>query len=970
MAELMSLEFLGTNPKMASSTVGQLPGKHNFLAGPVSNWRQALPGFRELRYRNIYPGINLIYHGAQGRPSVLEYDLQVMPGADVSTIRLRFGEESRINSDGELILAGKASSLLRWSRPVAYQVSERGRKIIPARYVLRRDKEIGFQLGAYDHTVPLVIDPALAYSQMLPTGLSQMRADPSGAVYLLLGSTLMKIQSDGTPGYTTTLPASMQQLFSLAVDAGGSVYLTGQTGGNLPTTSGALQTSYGGGAQDAFVAKLAPGGGSFQYVTYFGGPNGEGGTSIAVDSLGNAYLAGYAIGTGLPTTVGAFKTAPDNPPDTNLWTAKINASGSQLDYSTFVGDLGNVLVASIGVDPSSASAVLAGNTTVATFPATPGAYNDLGGVCCGAFVTKIKADGSGLTYSARILGAEISALAVDASGDAYVVGLGDPQTTPGAYQTVFPGAANSVAFVTKLDPSGATLLYSTFLDISQCFPHACVNSPGIVVDSTGSAYVGGSSRTPNAPVVNPVQAELGDSEGNGFVVILNPNGSDASFATYFGGGFLDIVIAIDLDSHGNIYLAGQTSGNSFPFTSGSQPGGANSFIARIAPSGGPVGVFVPPFNSSMSSYSASAMQFDSTLVGTSAASQTLVFGNYGGATLNISGVSVSGDFSQTNNCPNALQPGASCQLVVGFTPTATGTRSGSLVIRDDAGGGSQQSALAGTGIAPAVGLAPSSLSFASQTVGSSSAPQTITVTNLGTANLSISAIATQGDFSQTNTCGSALAPQTTCTIAVTFTPSASGLRTGTLTLTDNASDSPQSLPLAGNTSFSLATAAGSSASATISAGQTAHYTLSLIPSAGFAGTVMLTCAGAPAAATCSVPASVQVDSSAPATVNVSVSTTSHTAGALQHPGFGYLSWAWAVSMMGIALAPGRDRLRRSARRYLGLIVLALLVFVGGCGGGGSSHQSPNGTPAGSYTLMVTASSGSASQSISLALTVQ
>jgi drug/metabolite transporter (DMT)-like permease len=103
---------------------------------------------------------------------------------------------------------------------------------------------------------------------------------------------------------------------------------------------------------------------------------------------------------------------------------------------------------------------------------------------------------------------------------------------------------------------------------------------------------------------------------------------------------------------------------------------------------------------------------------------------------------------------------------------------------------------------------------------------------------------------------------------------------------------------------------------------------------------------------------------------VSVSTTSHTAGALQHPGFGYLSWAWAVSMMGIALAPGRDRLRRSARRYLGLIVLALLVFVGGCGGGGSSHQSPNGTPAGSYTLMVTASSGSASQSISLALTVQ
>jgi hypothetical protein len=983
--QTISVRLRGANPAAASTATELLPGKHNFLAGPKSAWRQDLPGYGRLRYKDVYPGIDLAYHAATSRPMILEYDFEIAPRADAAKIRLHFeGGGSRIGSSGDLTLETGNSDLLHWSAPVAYQVIGGEPKIIPARYVAYGNNEVGFRLGAYDHSRSVVIDPALAYSEMLAGDLFLMKPDPSGAVYVYglgVGGTLMKIQADGTLGYTTTLPASMQTLFAFTVDQNGAAYFTGQTGGGLPTTPGVLQPNYGGGATNAFIAKLAPSGASFDYVTYYGagpptGPLGNGGTSIAVDIAGNAYVAGYATGTGLPTTVGAYKTVPDNPPDANVWVAKISAAGSQLDYATFIGDLGALIFPEVSFDPSSGSAVVLASSSASSYPVTAGAYNFPGG---GTFVTKVKNDGTGLTYSAQFPGG--SDIAVDNIGAVYLTGLGGSQTptTPGAYETVYPAGFSSgatVAFVAKFDPTGSTLVYSTFLDISQCFPHQCVQAPNVVVDASGSAYIGGTSRTPGAAVVNPIQATLGDvglpTVGDAFVAVLNPSGSNLTFETYLGGASLDILQGIGIDSSLNIYVAGNTSGNSFPFTSGSATLGANnSFVAKITPTGGPVGVFVPPLNSfSTSGFAPGTLQFGTGVVGVGAAPQTIVFGNYGGAAFNISDIAVTGDFSQTNNCPTTLQPGANCQLVITFTPTAVGARSGSLTITDNAVGGSQQASFSGTGIAPAVTLAPTSLSFGSQAVGTSSAPQAITVTNSGSANLSITGIAVQGDFSQTNACGGAIVPLASCMIAVTFTPTASGPRTGSLSLTDNAPGSPQQVALAGNTDFAISAAPGSATSAAVAAGQTASYALSLTPSAGFSGTVALSCTGAPTGATCSIPASMQLNSPTPATVNVTVSTT-RTASLLRSSS-GPSPWLWVGASIGFA---GLLLVSKPPKRMLGaavsVLLAGMLLSISSCGGGSNPPgPNPNPTPTGTYTLTVTATVNATSHTILLTLMVQ
>jgi hypothetical protein len=275
----------------------------------------------------------------------------------------------------------------------------------------------------------------------------------------------------------------------------------------------------------------------------------------------------------------------------------------------------------------------------------------------------------------------------------------------------------------------------------------------------------------------------------------------------------------------------------------------------------------------------------------------------------------------------------------------------------------------------AASLAPTTIAFGTQTVGGTSSAQSVTLSNKGTSAITIKTITFSGpqsaDFHQTNNCGASLGAAATCSVSITFSPSAAGSRTASLQIVDDAFNTPQTAALSGTggaADFGLAVASGSSASATVKAGGTAAYTLA-IGGTGFGGTATLTCTGAPAHANCSVPATVTVGAVTASNFAVSVTTTAPGAATL-HPWRTLSPWLWAMVLFGIIL-PSKGLGRRSTSRRIRMMPVVLLLFLCSCGDGSSGSQpNSNGTPAGTYTINVKATSGSLSQSIPLTLIVQ
>ncbi len=383
-------------------------------------------------------------------------------------------------------------------------------------------------------------------------------------------------------------------------------------------------------------------------------------------------------------------------------------------------------------------------------------------------------------------------------------------------------------------------------------------------------------------------------------------------------------------------------------------------------------------------FSAPSLTFPAQLVGSTSVSQTITLTNGGTATLNIAGVVASGDFGQTNTCGASVAAGTNCGISVTFSPTATGIRKGSITVTDDAPGNPHSIPLSGTAIAPEVSMSPTNLTFPAQFVGTSGLPLNITLTNTGSAALTITNVQASSDFAATSGCTSNLAPGVNCSIGVFFDPSASGSRSGTLTITDNAPGSPHTLALTGTGQDFTVTAPTPAVS--ISAGETASYTLSLAPGGGLNQMATLTCTGAPALATCSVPSTVTLNGASPSTVTVTVSTTAST---IAPPGWrptrpswprgagGGLWWLMALLALGMGTLMQRAHVRGGRavpRSWLALGTVTLLVALWTACGGGSTNVVHNpGTPAGSYNLTVTATvtSGSSTlnHSASLGLTV-
>ncbi|HUE42276.1 MAG TPA: FG-GAP-like repeat-containing protein [Candidatus Sulfotelmatobacter sp.] len=395
--------------------------------------------------------------------------------------------------------------------------------------------------------------------------------------------------------------------------------------------------------------------------------------------------------------------------------------------------------------------------------------------------------------------------------------------------------------------------------------------------------------------------------------------------------------------------------------------------------------------------SSGAVGFAATAVGLQSQDQRISFENTGNTPLSVSSIAVtggdSGDFIVTGDPCTSVAAGAQCSRTMAFMPTAAGLRSASLVITDNAPGSPHIVKLLGTGLGSGVTLAPSSLTFASQSVGTTSAAQVVTLTNTSTLGVFITQIAASGDFKQTNNCGGALNAMATCQVSITFTPTAGGARTGTLTVAAGAgSPLTQTAVLTGTgADFSISGgSSGSGGSATVTAGATATYPISLVGGAGFSGTVALTCSGAPANSTCSIsPSSLAAAGVTPALATVSVTTTARSALFVPNrdqpenmPWRMFLVLATLLIAFLSASALAGTRSLGNRRLAFATSITALLLIVGatlnGCGGGSSNPSSPTtptgGTAAGSYTITVTATAGTGgnavSHTIKLALTVQ
>jgi hypothetical protein len=351
--------------------------------------------------------------------------------------------------------------------------------------------------------------------------------------------------------------------YGIAVDGSGYAYVTGATWStNYPVTPGAFQTKNGGGLGDVFVTKLNPMGTALVYSTYIGGSYWDEGYAIAVDGSGYAYVTGYTKSTDYDVTPGAFQTTKGGKQD--VFVTKLNAAGTALVYSTYIGGSGYEVGYGIAVD-GSGNAYVTGYTESTDYDVTPGAFQTTKEGYRDVFVTKLNETGTALVYSTYIGGSggdEGYGIAVDGSGNAYVTGYTwstDYDVTPGAFQTTNGGGRD--VFVTKLNATGTALVYSTYIGGSN-------NDEGyaIAVDGSGNAYVTGWTISTDYDVTPGAFQTTNGGGRDVFVTKLNATGTALVYSTYIGGSGEDRGYAIAVDGSGNAYVTGYTESRNYDVT--------------------------------------------------------------------------------------------------------------------------------------------------------------------------------------------------------------------------------------------------------------------------------------------------------------------------------------------------------------------------------------------------------------------
>jgi hypothetical protein len=607
--------------------VGNNPreGYYNYFIGnDQSKWTSYVPLYDNVELQGVYKNIDVKYYYDNG---ILRYDYKAKPGADISMIKFKFdGQDGlRINSNGEIVLNTSIGDITN-GKIFAYQMEGENQKEVECKFEQKEDGSIGLRAENYDATKELIIDP-LVYSTFIggsnQDGGSSIAVDAIGDAYITgwtfspnfpvtngaYQDTMYEIQDVFITKLNSTGSSLIYSTFiggrggnsgtSIEVDSIGDTYITGATNSpEYPSTGSAYQKTLKG-TQNAFITKINSTGSALIYSTYIGGDSYDTGNSIVFDSQGNAYITGQTGSTNYPTTSSAFQTkyggggTPYYYADGyeyygDAFITKLNAAGSNLVYSTFIGgdstDAGN----SIDID-ANGNAYITGSTSSHNFPITIGAFQSKLGDSASenAFVTKINSSGSALIYSTFIGGNyrdEGTAIKVDLDGDAYITGealSSNYPSTNGAYQTTRNGIQNVV--VTKLNSTGSALKYSTFIGGS-----GFAGGFSIALDAIGNAYITGTViYSSDYPVTNGAyQSIMADtSSADIFVTKLDSTGSALIYSTLIGGNDWDVGNSIVIDAGENVYITGFTQSSNYPATNGvyqtTLNGTRNAYVTKL-----------------------------------------------------------------------------------------------------------------------------------------------------------------------------------------------------------------------------------------------------------------------------------------------------------------------------------------------------------------------------------------------------
>lgn len=535
---LASFSVAFQNARRSSPRPGpELAGKVNYIRGnDPSRWQLGLATFERVTYPNVYPGIDVVYYGNQQQ---LEFDLVLKPGADARNVQLKFAGVRKISlsPEGDLVLATDAGEL-HMPVPSVYQQRGSVRAPVSAHYVLRNDGEVAFEVGFYDRTKALVIDPTISYST-------------------LLGGT-----DNGNFGSAISVGSAV------ARDKQGDIYVSGYTYATDFPTVHAAQPGWGANGDqsptgDAFVSKLNAAGTALIYSTYLGGSGFDNLDALAVDSTGAAWAAGYTFSSNFPL-MNEYQSQSNGAEDAIL--VKLSATGA-LEFSTYLGSTTGFAAAfAVAVDANN-QAYVAGEAN-GPFPTTANVLqsSNQGGI--DAFLAKFASSGS-LLYATLLGGAKDDAaygVAADSNGNAYVTGSTLSSSffnaPAGGARTTNAGKAD--AFVAKLNPTGTAMLYFTFLGGS-----GRDTATAIATESDGSAaYIAGNTESSDLnPTAGALQSALGGSV-NGFVAKLDATASKFLYITYLGGQKRDQIFGLALDSLSHdVYVTGNTNSSAFPLQS-------------------------------------------------------------------------------------------------------------------------------------------------------------------------------------------------------------------------------------------------------------------------------------------------------------------------------------------------------------------------------------------------------------------
>lgn len=980
--EVVRMELDQANLNAPVQGTQPLPGKSNYLIGSdASKWHRNIPQYARVEYSGVYPGVDLVYYGQQGQ---LEYDFRVAPGADPRQIALRFNGSAKPQLQGGNLILRTASGDVTFAAPHIYQTvgnnngggndssshgNGNGQRAVAGRFIQLASDKIGFEIGDYDRTRTLVIDPVLGYSTYL--GGSGNETYPTIAI-------------DAAP-----LP---------------NAYVTGSTTSmDFPivanTTTPPFQSTLKG-AANVFVAKINPTGSALIYSTYLGGTGTDASSGIAVDSGFNVYVAGTTSSADFPVTSStAFQRAPKTTGN-HVFVTKLDSNGSVLLYSTYLSGSGTDTAAGIAIDNKS-DAFVTGTTTSTDFP-TFGA--GLTATCCPVsnpaanqfFVAKVNTLGTSsasLAYSTYFGGGNPSnavatggGIAVDSSGNAYITGganflhtgdattdfpilnaqqgclntLGSPASCPAT------GVGAQDAFVAKINPNaapGAQLIYSTYLggnleDVGY----------GIAVDTANNAYVTGKTSSPaitGLSTSKPYQQTLATAPdafvakiGNPVTVngVLNPV-YPLNYFSYLGGNGTDIGYAIAVDAIQGVRVTGSTTSTDFPLLATGESalvpppiqstlqGGIDAFVARI--------------DTTTTTSSTGAGQFATYLGGSGDDRGTGIAVDSNGAAY-VTGETASTNFPVVSPAIQSSRKGAMDAFVSKLVPVSSLTLTASV--------------------------SPTTVGLGNQ------ASFKYTITNPGpetAANVVFTGAVptTNGTFTSVTSSPGSCTPPTatviTCTIGtltagssatvtVILTPTSAGSLGNSGSVTANGTAGVSASTSVTVTDFSISVAP---TSVTVPAGTPATYTVTVTPLPTYSSSVSLSCSsGLPPATSCSFSTTpVTLSGTTPVSSVLTVNTTVRpivTVG-LNPRRATYAMWLPLTGMafLGLTMMGGKSRRRWLLAAMFAMALTGTVAFESACSSS-KVTQTVTGTPAGTYTITVSGVSGADSKTTSVTLVVQ